>query len=54
MRVDRSFKAGLVGRKDERSISRQTLNHGKDLYPDNAEPRNEEYSTGTEVALSWS
>jgi hypothetical protein len=25
MRVDRSFKAGLVGRKDERFISGQTL-----------------------------
>jgi hypothetical protein len=25
MRVDRSFKAGLVGRKDERFILRQTL-----------------------------
>jgi len=27
MIVDRSFKAGIISRKEERSISRQTLTH---------------------------
>ena len=32
MIVDRSFKAGIISRKDERSISRQTLTYVAPIY----------------------